>query len=82
MGGILKSRLHLRMNWAASYNIKQNATCRHSGFWNCTELIAADLHFADDYVRGTVTLQDGLHGAFCYAGKTVALQAGAQSIAA
>lgn len=43
--------------------------------------IVADLHFADGQVRGTVTLPIGLHGAFAYAGKTVALQAGAQSIA-
>lgn len=43
--------------------------------------IVADLHFADGQVRGTVTLPDGLHGTFCYAGRTVALRAGAQSIA-
>jgi hypothetical protein len=43
--------------------------------------IVADLHFADGQVRGTVTLPDGLQGAFCYAGKAVALQPGAQSIA-
>ncbi|MCX6048777.1 MAG: alpha-L-rhamnosidase [Chloroflexi bacterium] len=43
--------------------------------------IAADLHFADGQVRGTVVLPAGLHGTFCYAGKTVVLQPGAQSIA-
>ena len=43
--------------------------------------IVADLHFADGQVRGTVTLPAGLHGAFCYAGKKLALRAGAQSIA-
>lgn len=43
--------------------------------------IIADLHFADGQLRGTVALPAGLHGAFCYAGKTVALQAGAQPIA-
>jgi len=42
--------------------------------------IAADLHFADGQVRGTVTLPAGLHGAFCYAGKTIHLQPGTQSI--
>lgn len=43
--------------------------------------IVADLHFADGQVRGMVTLPVGLHGTFCYAGKTVALQPGAQPIA-
>ncbi len=42
--------------------------------------IAADLHFADGQVRGTVTLPAGLHGTFCYGGKTVSLQSGVQSI--
>lgn len=42
--------------------------------------ITADLHFAGDQVRGTVALPAGLHGTFCYAGKTVVLQSGVQSI--
>lgn len=42
--------------------------------------IAADLHFEGAQVRGTVSLPAGLHGTFCYAGKTAALGFGAQSI--
>lgn len=42
--------------------------------------ITADLHFDGDHVRGTVSLPDGLHGAFRYAGQSVKLQPGAQSI--
>lgn len=42
--------------------------------------IAADLHFAGDQVRGMVSLPAGLHGTFCYAGKTMVLRPGAQSI--
>lgn len=42
--------------------------------------IAADLHFEDGHVRGAVTLPSGVHGRFHYAGKTTALQPGAQSI--
>lgn len=43
--------------------------------------IVADLHFADSQVHGTVTLPADVHGNFCYAGQTVALQPGTQSIA-
>ncbi len=42
--------------------------------------IAAELHFADGQVRGTVTLPAGVHGIFSYGGETVALQPGAQAI--
>ena len=43
--------------------------------------IVADLHFAEGQVHGTITLPASLHGTFVYAGKTVALQPGVQSIA-
>jgi alpha-L-rhamnosidase len=42
--------------------------------------IVADLHFEHDQVRGTVSLPAGLHGTFCYAGKRMDLQPGAQAI--
>ncbi|MCB0156716.1 MAG: hypothetical protein KDD83_01185, partial [Caldilineaceae bacterium] len=43
--------------------------------------LAADLHFADETVRGTVALPPGVQGTFRYAGKSLALQPGAQSVA-
>lgn len=43
--------------------------------------IVVDLHFEGNQVRRAVILPVGWHAAFCYAGKTVALRAGAQSIA-
>ena len=42
--------------------------------------IIVDLHFASGHVRGSVMLPAGLHGTFCYAGKTVALRVGMQAI--
>ena len=43
--------------------------------------LAADLHFADETVRGTVALPPGVQGTFRYAGKSLTLQPGAQSVA-
>jgi alpha-L-rhamnosidase len=43
-------------------------------------LIVVDTHFANDRVHGNITLPAGLHGRFCYAGKTVDLHPGLQSI--
>lgn len=42
--------------------------------------IVADLNFEGDHVRGTASLPDGLQGTLCYAGKTLVLRSGAQSI--
>jgi len=43
-------------------------------------LIEVELHFVNDHVRGSITLPAGLNGTFCYAGKTVVLHPGSQSI--
>ena len=43
-------------------------------------LIVLDIHFAIDRVHGDITLPAGLNGTFCYAGKTVVLHPGSQSI--
>ena len=42
--------------------------------------IEADLRFENGHVRGTVSLPTGLSGTFYYAGKTVVLHPGSQSI--
>ena len=42
--------------------------------------IEADLYFENGHVRGNVSLPTGLSGTFCYAGKTVDLHPGSQSI--
>jgi hypothetical protein len=43
-------------------------------------VIGVDIQFVDDRVCGTITLPDGLNGMFRYAGKTVVLHPGSQSI--
>ena len=42
--------------------------------------IAVELHFAPGHVRGSVALPEGVHGTFCYGGKTIELRPGMQAV--
>jgi hypothetical protein len=42
--------------------------------------IAADLHFENGHVHGSISIPPGVMGTFCFAGKSLGLQPGLQSI--